>query len=215
MSGAVRVAVGALAAVAVLLVSFGVAGAGREETGGADGAAAGPAPVTSATGPTWQVQGPSTGKSPDAEPVRPARLRVPAIGVDTALIDLGVDAAGVLVPPVAADVAGWFTAGPAPGSIGPALLAGHVDSQAGPGVFYRLVDLRPGDRIEVDRADGSAVSFSVVSTTRSPKTAFPTELVYAPTPVPELRLVTCGGAFDRSARSYRDNIIIEAALTSG
>ncbi|GLZ43002.1 class F sortase [Actinokineospora sp. NBRC 105648] len=207
MSGLGRVATGALAAVAVLLVSFGVAGAGRGTP-----APAASAPVTTTEpGPTWSIETASA----DPAPVRPARVRIPAIGVDTALVDIGVDGTGALIPPTAADIAGWFTAGPAPGSVGPALLAGHVDSRAGPGVFFRLVDLRPGDRIEVERTDGSRVAFAVATTRHTPKTAFPTDLVYAPTPVPELRLVTCGGTFDRSIRSYRDNIIVEAVLTTG
>jgi sortase (surface protein transpeptidase) len=142
--------------------------------------------------------------------VLPTRVRIPAIGVDTALVDLGVDGAGVLVPPERADVAGWFTAGPAPGEPGPALVAGHVDSRAGPGAFHRLRDLAPGDEIVVARSDGSAVTFTVTSRAQTPKAAFPTQLVYAPTPGPELRLVTCGGTFDRAVRSYRDNIVVEA-----
>jgi sortase (surface protein transpeptidase) len=147
----------------------------------------------------------------DAAPVaRPVRIRIPSIKVDSPIVDIGVDASGALVPPETADRVGWFTQGPAPGGVGPALLAGHVDSHAGPGVFYHLVDLRPGEEITVLREDGSSVTFSVVSTTKVAKIAFPTELVYAPLPVPLLRLVTCGGTFDRSIRSYRDNVIVEA-----
>ncbi|GAA3009803.1 class F sortase [Actinokineospora diospyrosa] len=199
-----RVAVGALGAVAVL---FCLAVTGAAEHPGAA------SPASAPSVPTWSV-GTTAPVAAVADP-KPVRLRIPAIDVDTPLIDIGTDAAGALIPPTAADVAGWFTAGPVPGAVGPALLAGHVDSHAGPGVFYRLVDLRPGDRVEVDRADGTRVTFAVAATTRAPKTAFPTDLVYAPAPGPELRLVTCGGAFDRAVRSYRDNIIVEAVLTLG
>jgi len=142
----------------------------------------------------------------------PARVRIPAIGVDSAVVTIGVDAAGALVPPATTDVTGWFSAGPAPGAVGPALLAAHVDSRAGPGVFFRLVELRPGDEVTVDRTDGTSVMFVVTGTTRVAKTAFPTDLVYSPLPVPAMRLVTCGGSFDRSARSYRDNIVVDAAI---
>jgi sortase (surface protein transpeptidase) len=143
---------------------------------------------------------------------RPTRLRIPAIGVDSRIVVIGVDRAGALVPPGTTDVTGWFTAGPAPGTIGPALLAGHVDSRAGPGVFFRLAELRPGDVVVVDRAGGGPVSFVVASSARVPKTAFPTDLVYSPKPVAMLRLVTCGGSFDRRAGSYRDNLIVNATI---
>ncbi|OLR91551.1 class F sortase [Actinokineospora bangkokensis] len=166
-------------------------------------AASGPAP-------TWE-----NGATADASPQRPTHLRIPAIGVDTDVVDLAVDGTGALVPPESAAVAGWFAAGAAPGSVGPALLAGHVDSHAGPGVFWKLVDLRPGDAVEVGRADGSTARFRVTGTTQSPKAAFPTAEVYAPTPGPELRLVTCGGTFDRSVRSYRDNVIVSAVPDPG
>ncbi|MGY1705072.1 class F sortase [Geodermatophilus sp. SYSU D00697] len=143
----------------------------------------------------------------------PVRLRIPAIGVDTPLARLGVDATGALVPPAAFDEAGWYTGAATPGDVGPAVLAGHVDSRSGPAVFWRLGDLRPGDAVQVDRADGTAVHFTVTRTARSPKTGFPTEAVYAPTPRAELRLVTCGGDFDRSARSYTDNVVVFAQAT--
>jgi sortase (surface protein transpeptidase) len=158
--------------------------------------------------PSWTMEPTPT----EAAVAAPARVRIPAIGVDSAIVDIGVDAAGALVPPATTDVTGWFAAGPAPGAVGPALLAAHVDSRAGPGVFFRLVDLRPGDEVTVERADRTAVVFVVVGTTRVAKTAFPTDLVYSPLPVPALRLVTCGGSFDHSARSYRDNLIVDATL---
>ncbi|MEU5692941.1 class F sortase [Actinosynnema sp. NPDC020468] len=155
--------------------------------------------------PSW-----SNIPAPTAAVARPTRVRIPAIGVDSAIVDIGVDATGVLVPPEGPDVTGWFTKGSAPGDVGPALLAGHVDSHAGPAVFFRLGDLGPGDEVLVDREDGSTAKFTVATTTRVPKTAFPTDLVYAPVPTPVLRLVTCGGTLDTAARSYRDNVIVEA-----
>lgn len=165
-------------------------------------------PPPAAPSPVWTVEVPPV-TAPVAPPVR---VRIPAIGVDSAIVGIGVDAAGVLVPPATTDVTGWFGAGPAPGAVGPALLAGHVDSRAGPGVFFRLVELRPGAEITVDRADGTSVVFVVVSATRVAKAAFPTELVYSPLPVAALRLITCGGTFDHAARSYRDNVIVDATI---
>ena len=150
--------------------------------------------------------------TPAPAATRPVRVRIPAIGVDSRIVDIGVDGAGALVPPRTTEVTGWFAAGPVPGTIGPALLAGHVDSRAGPGVFYRLAELRRGDVVTVDRADRTSVSFVVDSTRRVRKTAFPTELVYSPKPVAMLRLVTCGGSFDPGARSYLENIIVNATI---
>ena len=108
--------------------------------------------------------------------------------------------------------AGWYAAGVVPGDQGPAVIGGHVDSRNGPGVFFRLRTLRPGDLVDVTRSDGRTVRFSVIAVALYPKDRFPTEAVYGPTSGPELRLVTCGGTFDRSARSYDDNVVVDAAL---
>ncbi|TWP54069.1 class F sortase [Lentzea tibetensis] len=144
----------------------------------------------------------------------PVTVRIPSIGVTSSLEGLSVDKAGALVPPTKASVAGWYSAGVAPGDAGPALIAGHVDSRTGPGVFYRLPELKAGDEVFVDRKDGSHLTFVVGKTYAVEKTAFPTDLVYSPTPVSELRLVTCGGEFDQAAGSYRQNVIVEAVLKS-
>jgi hypothetical protein len=140
------------------------------------------------------------------------RVRVPAIGVDSRLVPLAVGPSGDLVPPGDTATAGWFAQGTAPGAVGPAVLVGHVDSRRGPGVFVALHRLAPGDLVLVDRADGSTVSFTVTAVDRYAKDAFPTARVYAPTSRPELRLITCGGTFDRSARSYEDNVVVSAQL---
>ncbi|MFJ6196315.1 class F sortase [Micromonospora sp. NPDC092111] len=139
----------------------------------------------------------------------PTRVRVARIGVDSTLTTLGLDRAGALVPPAEFDRAGWYGGGPAPGDPGPAVIAGHLDSRRGPAVFARLGELRPGDRIEVWRGD-RPVSFRVTGALRTPKDAFPTATVYGPTPGPELRLITCGGDFDRRVGHYRDNVVVFA-----
>ncbi|MGY1630482.1 class F sortase [Geodermatophilus sp. SYSU D01186] len=142
----------------------------------------------------------------------PLRVRVPAIGVDSPLVRLGVDAAGALVPPAAYDRAGWFPGAAAPGDVGPAVVAGHVDSREGPAVFWRLRDLAAGDEVLVDRGDGTTARFVVTGVGRYAKDEFPTAAVYGPTPRAELRLVTCGGEFDRGRRSYTDNVVVTAVL---
>jgi hypothetical protein len=128
----------------------------------------------------------------------PTRVRIPAIRVDSPLETLELDGAGALQAPRDFARAGWYAAGTAPGDVGPAVIAGHVDSREGPAVFFRLHQLRAGDTI------------GVVATDRYPKNRFPTEAVYGPTPDPQLRLVTCGGVFDRDRRSYVDNVVVYA-----
>jgi hypothetical protein len=143
-------------------------------------------------------------------PSPPARLEIPAIGVSTPLVRLGLLADGTMEIPRDYGVAGWFTGGPMPGQLGPAVIAGHVDSRTGPAVFHRLRDLRPGDQIRVVRTDGRVVRFEVESLARYPKREFPDDDVFGATTAPALRLITCAGDFDRSQRSYRDNLAVSA-----
>jgi sortase (surface protein transpeptidase) len=139
----------------------------------------------------------------------PSRLRISAIELDAPLVGLGIDGAGALVPPEDFDVPGWYEGGTPPGEIGPAVIAGHVDSYDGPAVFARLHELRPGELVEVARGS-QWVRFRVTELAWYPKTRFPTEQVYGPTPDPQLRLITCGGGFDHSRRSYTDNLVVYA-----
>jgi LPXTG-site transpeptidase (sortase) family protein len=141
----------------------------------------------------------------------PTRVRIDALGVDSALVDLALDDQGQLAAPASYDVAGWFAGGVLPGEAGPAVIAGHVDSAAGPGVFYRLHELKTGDAVDVLRG-GTWVRFRVTTTEQYAKDHFPGERVYRPTPDAELRLITCGGEFDRGRLSYRDNIVVYAVI---
>jgi hypothetical protein len=149
-------------------------------------------------------------------PSPPVALDVPSIGVRTALLTLGLNADGTVeVPPLESDEPGWYDGSPTPGEIGPAVILGHVDSaRSGPTVFYNLTALLPGDTIGVTRADGTTVTFHVDEVARYPKRAFPTEAVYGDLEHAGLRLITCGGAFDRSAGSYEDNIVVYASAAS-
>ncbi|MCA2215269.1 class F sortase [Jidongwangia harbinensis] len=139
----------------------------------------------------------------------PTRLKVKAIGVDTSLETLRLGDDGELTTPEDFGAAGWYADGTRPGDVGPAVIAGHVDSKKGPAVFYRLRELEAGDRIDVVRG-GRTVRFTVTSAAWYPKKRFPTDKVYGPTPDRQLRLITCGGVFDRSLRSYRDNLVVYA-----
>ncbi len=140
----------------------------------------------------------------------PVRVRVPAVGIDAPVGPLFVDESGVLPPPESFDAAGWWHDGPEPGEDGPAVIAGHVDSYRGPAVFFRLDQIRPGDMILVDRADGSTVAFVAQRIERHPKDEFPTEAVYGDTSGSALRLITCGGQFDEEERRYLANVIVFA-----
>jgi hypothetical protein len=146
---------------------------------------------------------------------RPVRVLIPAIGVDSDLMDLGLQDDGTLEVPPDGFPAGWFTGAPTPGELGPAVLAGHVDWGGAPGVFYRLRDLLPDDEVSVVRADGSTAVFRVQRVERFAKDAFPTGAVYGDLDHAGLRLITCGGSFDQAARSYEDNIVVFADLVPG
>ncbi|WP_165825801.1 class F sortase [Actinomycetospora cinnamomea] len=163
------------------------------------------------------------GSVPGAGSVRPlpasppVRLDVPAAGVHSDLMNLGLRADGTVeVPPHGdreASRAGWYRHSPTPGERGPAVLLGHVDSaEDGPAVFFELGGLRPGDTATVWRADGRGAVFRVTGVAVHPKDRFPTEDVYGDTPGAELRLITCGGVFDPESGSYTDNVVVDAVL---
>jgi hypothetical protein len=141
----------------------------------------------------------------------PVRLQIAAIGVDSALMGLGLRSDGSLQVPAGGFPAGWYTGGPTPGERGPAVIAGHVDMN-GPGVFYRLQDLGPGDWVMVTRADGSKPVFRVTQVSRYQKTQFPSKLVYGNINHPGLRLITCGGTFNAQTGHYEENLVVFADL---
>ena len=150
--------------------------------------------------------------TPPLAPARPVAVRIPSLAVAAPLIDLGLRADGTLEVPPDGTTAGWFTGSPTPGQRGPAVLAAHVDWDRKPGVFAGLRDLERGDEVAVDRSDGTTARFTVLAVEQYPKDRFPTERVYGDVDHAGLRLITCGGAFDRTARSYRDNVVVYAGL---
>jgi sortase (surface protein transpeptidase) len=163
--------------------------------------------------PTGPIVAPA--QSADPVPVAaPASLTIPLIGVKTNLITLGLAAGGAMQVPSTVSVAGWYTGSPRPGSIGSSVIVGHVDgrinSSEARGVFFRLNTLKTGDGIFVKRADGTTVEFRVTKVQQYLKDNFPTQDVYGPTPDAELRLITCGGAFDPAIGHYLSNIVVYA-----
>lgn len=205
----------AVALAIVAVVALAVAVTGQQQ-----------APQPPATAATVEQETPVAAPAPgapaapvDAESTgtvaAPVSMAIPSIGVRSDLLRLGVNGDGTVeVPPLAPDdQAGWYQRGPAPGAVGPAVVLGHVDSaEWGPGVFFDLGALRPGDEITVTREDGSAAVFAVDRVERHRKDDFPTIEVYGNTDDAQLRLITCGGALDPDARSYEDNVVAFASL---
>lgn len=149
-----------------------------------------------------------TAEPPSIRPSPPSPA--PALVLRQPLLPLGLDDEGQLEVPATAGDIGLWRDGPAPGDMGPAVLVGHVDLKGKKGVFARLTALRPGQRVDVTRADGRVVSFRVTRTLAFPKNRFPTDEVYEPTDGSELRLITCGGSVNRLTGRYRDNVVVFA-----
>lgn len=165
--------------------------------------------------PSGPIVAPPQSASP--KPVAaPVSLTIPLIGVQTKLLTLGLTSTGTLQVPLLsqAGVAGWYKGSPRPGSIGSAIIVGHVDTTSGPAVFDRLDQLTRGNKIYVKRADGTLVEFRVTSVQTYLKDHFPTEDVYGPVPDPELRLITCGGAWDYATHHYLSNTVVYATEVS-
>jgi hypothetical protein len=170
--------------------------------------AARPSPVAVPSGRTVVPGSLSTVQTPE-----PVWLTIPAIGVKAPIVTLGLNRNGTLQVPSSTTVVGWYTGSPRPGAIGSAVIAGHVDSRSGPGVFFWLRRLHRGERIYVRRADGTLVVFTVTAVRMYAKAQFPTAAVYGPVPDAELRLITCGGTFDYARGSYLSNVVVYARLS--
>ncbi|MET9242000.1 class F sortase [Nonomuraea sp. NPDC003709] len=147
---------------------------------------------------------------------KPTAVYIPSIGVAASLMELGLDAAGAIENPPfdPPDLAGWYRYGPVPGQRGAAVITGHLDTRSGPAVFANLKNVKRGDQVQVLRADRSVAVFVVDKVEHTPKRSFPVKKVYGRLAYPGLRLVTCGGTFDRQAHSYRDNTIVYAHLAA-
>jgi len=154
--------------------------------------------------------------SPDVAVANPLRIAIPSIDLVANLAPLGLEPDGSLALPEDFSLAGWYTDGPEPGEPGAAVIAGHVDSRDGPAVFFRLRELAPRDLIVIETGDGASLTFAVERVERHAKDRFPTAAVYGSTTGPALRLITCGGPFDRATRRYRDNLVVFASpVTQG
>lgn len=178
--------------------------------------------VTSSSSPAPRPASRGTGAAkpanrvvgPVLRPSTPVALSIPAIGVRSPVRRLGQAADGSVQVPAPGryyDQVGWYRFSPTPGSLGPSVIVGHVDSAAnGPSVFWRLGSLHPRDLVRIRRADGSVAIFAVDDVRRFPKTQFPSHLVYGNTSNAALRLITCGGPIEGG--HYRDNVVVRASL---
>ena len=144
----------------------------------------------------------------EARPAAPARIAIPAVGVDATIVPVGATADGIRVPPVYE--AGWFDKGPRPSEPGRAIVLGHLDSLTGPAAFTQVPQAEMGDEVIVTDADGVTHTFRVDHTVEVSKSDFPSQEVYGPTSEPSIALITCGGDFD-SESGYENNVIVFAS----
>ncbi|MEU6772796.1 class F sortase [Streptomyces sp. NPDC046759] len=147
----------------------------------------------------------------------PQRVDIPQLGVQAPVVSRGLDAEGAVDPPPfdQPGVVGWYGAGTAPGAAGAALLVGHVDTETRPAVFYKLSTLEPGETVRVVRSDGRVARFTIDGVRVLPRADFDARQAYGPHRAgrAELRLITCGGSFDRASHSYTANVVVSAYLT--
>jgi hypothetical protein len=207
------VAAAALAVVGVVLVAIAV-GAQRSAPAAVD---AGPLPAVATALPAPPASPvPAGSVRSDLPTSPPTRIVVPTIGVDSPVSSVGLNPDRTMEVPAKGpdyDLAAWYRYSVTPGQRGPSVIIGHIDSrEEGPSVFFELGRVRPGQQVEVTRADGARLAFDVYAVRTVPKDAFPTDEVYGGTAGPELRLITCGGSFDAADRNYRDNVVVFARL---
>jgi hypothetical protein len=172
-----------------------------------------PSPAAGAAG----TVGPTAAKEPSLRRSPPVSVAIPAIGVQSALLRLGLNPDGTIQVPdleTSADEAAWYKYSATPGQIGTAIIEGHVDSYQGPAVFFRLGALHPGDRIDVTLADGMTAVFRVTGVREYAKAEFPTKMIYGPANYAALRVVTCGGTFDNATGHYLSSVVVFASLVS-
>ncbi|GAB2997432.1 class F sortase [Amycolatopsis acidiphila] len=172
------------------------------------GCGADPAPAAAPVAPASSVAPPARSA--------PTWVDLPSIGARSSLVQLGLNADRTIeVPPVDQPLqAGWYKYSPVPGQAGPAVILGHIDGNHQKGVFWRLHELKAGAQVQVGRADGGPLTFTVTRVDQVAKSSFPTDAVYGDTADPELRLITCGGAYDAANHNYLDNVIVYAKLAS-
>ncbi|XEC32700.1 class F sortase [Streptomyces fradiae] len=216
MTGAGRVSSGrALTGTAWAVLVLGLWVWGRDA---ADGPAYGSAPTTGDIAAVGRPPGvPLPPDHAPLDPVEPRRVEIPSVGISAPVVARGLDADGAIDPPPfeMPHTVGWYGSGTRPGAPGAALLVGHVDTETRPAVFYGLSAARPGATVTVTRSDGSTAEFTIDEVEVVPRDGFDARKAYGPhrSGRAELRLITCGGSFDRAADAYTANVVVSAYLT--
>ncbi|RMI37583.1 class F sortase [Streptomyces triticirhizae] len=183
------------------------------------GAAAGRAEASGEGGRSGQLGGNELPppRAPLAGSAAPESLTIDAVGLVAEVVPRGLDQDGGVEPPPldAPELVGWYEGGAAPGAEGAAVLVGHRDTERAPAVFHELAELEPGDRVRVARTDGQVALFTVETVETVERDAFDPDAVYGQRErgAAELRLLTCGGAFDPEGGGYSANVVVSAYLT--
>jgi len=178
-----------------------------------------PSPALSAAGgigPT-SAKAAKAAKAPGLHRSLPVSVTIPAIGVRSRLLRLGLNQDGTIQVPnlnTSANEAAWYKYSVTPGQVGTSVIEGHVDSYRGPAVFFRLGALRPGNHINVTLADGVTAVFRVTGVREYAKDKYPANTIYSPAKYAALRLITCGGAFDEATGHYLNSVVVFASLAS-
>ncbi|MFJ2569150.1 class F sortase [Streptomyces halstedii] len=188
-----------------------------------DASAGVPSPATTvsapaATAPASARPAPfAAADNPGMPPSEPSRLSIRSIAVDAPFTPLSIGSSGQLDAPPANDpnLVGWFKDGATPGERGTSVVAGHVDTKTGPAVFLLLSTLKAGNTVDITREDGKVASFKVDTVETFSKADFPSDRVYSDNGTAQLRLITCGGLYDKKAKDYKDNVVVFAHLVSG
>jgi Sortase domain len=197
---------GGLAGAALVLLGLFGAGAGLGLVVGAPALPSLSQTHLKATGPAATAMSRST----------PTRISIPTIGVSAPIMTVGLAKDGTIgTPPLSNNnLAAWYSGGPSPGQMGPAIVVGHVDGPKGESVFYKLGKLKSGQLVQMDLADHKVAMFSIYSVEYYPKGKFPGDRVYGDYSRPGLRLITCGGRFLGGSTGYADNVVVYASLKS-
>ncbi|MGW2279448.1 class F sortase [Streptomyces sp. NPDC001770] len=190
---------------------------GREGAGGPGGSSAPTTGDVAAVGRPLGAPLPPAHDPLDGSP--PREVEIPSVGIDAPVVGRGLDGEGAVDPPPfeTPGTVGWYDGGAEPGTAGAALMVGHVDTETEPAVFYGLSATRPGAEIRVTRADGTIAEFTVDDVQVFTRERFDAKKAYGPRQDgrAELRLITCGGTYDRAAHAYTANVVVSAYLTGG